>query len=323
MIVVTGANGFIGSAIIWELNQSGVFDVLAVDTVSREQRPGPLKKRKFHSFIHKDQIWETLSRPGFASQVNLVIHMGANSSTTETNWEHLYENNTLYTQRLFEWCTQNEVDYIYASSAATYGAGNEGYSDGTAPEKLTPLNLYGKSKNIFDQWACQQSKVPPHWYGLKFFNVYGPNEYHKDSMASLVCKAHKQIQDKGEISLFKSYRPQYRDGEQQRDFVYVKDVTRWILELSKRFPPSGIYNMGYGRAHTWLDLVKPIFVGMSVPEKIKFIEMPEEIRRQYQYFTEADMGKWLSAGLSAPQWSLEQGVLDYVYEYLSQKDPGL
>ncbi len=327
MIIVTGANGFIGSAIIWELNQSenngGIKDIIAVDSVDLTTRPEPLKKRQFSRFLSKDQLWDFLSLAETQKSVNLVIHMGANSSTTETHWEHLYENNTFYTQRLFEWCAHYEKDFIYASSAATYGAGELGYSDSTDPEQLRPLNLYGKSKNIFDQWVKRQTKTPPHWYGLKFFNVYGPNEYHKGPMASLVYKAYHQIKIDHQLKLFKSYLPQYKDGEQMRDFVYVKDVTAWILELSKKKPTNGIYNMGFGQARTWLDLARPIFKSMEINQNVQFIDMPENIRHQYQYFTEANMKKWFSAGMSTPRWSLEAGVKDYVENHLLQLDPNL
>jgi ADP-L-glycero-D-manno-heptose 6-epimerase len=323
MILVTGANGFIGSVIVWELNQAGVKDIICVDTVSREQRPEPLSKRSYARFILKDQIWDFLNLPETKKNLTWIIHMGANSSTTETNWEHLYENNTMYTQRIFEWCTENNKNLIYASSAATYGAGENGYNDETDPNQLKALNLYGKSKLIFDQWALKQTKTPSHWYGLKFFNVYGPNEYHKESMSSVVFKAFHQIKESGELKLFKSYLPDYKDGEQMRDFVYVKDVTSWILELTNKRPKSGIYNMGYGRARTWVDLARSTFAAMGKVEKLEFIEMPENVKNQYQYFTEAKMTKWIGQKLSAPKWPIEEGVKDYVVNYLQKSDPVL
>ena len=242
--------------------------------------------------------------------------MGANSSTTETNWEHLYENNTLYTQRLFEWCTLHKKGFIYASSAATYGAGELGYDDLTDSEKLRPLNLYGESKVQFDRWAMKQSLVPPKWYGLKFFNVYGPNESHKGAMSSLVFKAYFQIQKTGRLQLFKSYLPDYKHGEQKRDFVYVKDVAQWIFELMSSNAQSGIYNMGYGQSRTWVDLATSVFKAMQKPVQIDFIDMPESLKNQYQYYTEARMNKWRGQNLSEPRWSLELGIQDYVQNHL-------
>jgi ADP-L-glycero-D-manno-heptose 6-epimerase len=319
VIVVTGANGFIGSAMVWQLNEQGEDDIVGVDTVGLRERPDLLQKRRYRKFLLKDQLWDFLNQPE-AQEITWVIHMGANSSTTETNWQHLYENNTFYTQRIFEWCAQHKKNLIYASSAATYGAGELGYDDQTDSEQLRPLNLYGKSKVIFDQWTRRQTKTPPHWYGLKFFNVYGPQEYHKGPMASLVFKAFHQIREHKEMKLFKSYLPEYKDGEQMRDFVYVKDVTAWMSELMQKKPSNGIYNMGYGRARTWVDLAKAVFRALSQKENIHFIEMPENLKNQYQYFTEARMQKWIGKGLSEPKWPIERGVEDYVKNYLMKSD---
>jgi len=251
-----------------------------------------------------------------SEKVEWVIHMGANSSTTEKNWEHLLEVNTHYTQRIFEWCAKNKKSLIYASSAATYGAGEWGYDDETDAEKLKPLNLYGDSKVQFDRWAVKQSVRPPHWYGLKFFNVYGPGEAHKGPMSSVAYKAFFQIRDKGDQQLFKSYKSEYRDGEQMRDFIYVKEVTAWMWELTRKKPASGVYNMGTGRARTWVDLARAVFAAFQKPEKIQFIEMPESLRDQYQYFTEAKMQKWARNGMTPSRWSLEEGVRDYVQNHL-------
>lgn len=255
--------------------------------------------------------------------ITWVVHMGACSSTTETNWDFLYANNFQYSQRLFEWCAQNQKGLIYASSAATYGAGENGFTDNFDSEKLKPLNLYGESKVIMDRWAVKQKATPPHWYALKFFNVFGPNEYEKGSMASVAFKAYHQIQARNELGLFKSYDPQYEDGKQLRDFVYVKDVVRWMQELMDKKPANGIYNMGFGRARTWLDLAQPLFAAMGRDIKINWLEMPDNIKNQYQYFTEADMRKWKNAGLSEPAWPLELAITDYVRNYLSQTDPWL
>lgn len=320
MIIVTGANGFIGSAMVWQLNSIGLDDAICVDSVSLESRPEPLKKLKFSKFLLKDDLWDFLKEPETIKSTTWIIHMGANSSTTETNWDLLYENNTVYTQKIFEWCTQHKKNLIYASSAATYGDGELGYDDESDFQKLKPLNLYGKSKAIFDIWALSQKQTPPCWYGLKFFNVYGPHEYHKGHMASLVYKAYHQILESNKLRLFKSYLPEYKDGEQMRDFVYVKDVTAWMHELMEKKPKNGIYNMGFGKARTWLDLAESIFSSLGKKKQIEFIEMPENIKNQYQYFTEAKMTKWLSMSMSKPKWPIENGVQDYIQNYLTQRD---
>lgn len=321
MIIVTGANGFIGSVFLAESNQKGLPVLAAVDAVPREQRPDLLKNKKFEKFLLKDELWDFLNLPSTIEKTTWIVHMGAISTTTETNADLLWETNTHYTQRIFEWCAQHKKNLIYASSAATYGAGELGYDDQTDSEQLRPLNLYGESKVKFDRWAVQQKKTPPQWYGLKFFNVYGPNEYHKGSMTSVPFKAFHQIQETGTLKLFKSYNPDYKDGAQMRDFVYVKDVSGWMFELMEKKPKNGIYNMGFGKARTWNDLGKAVFAALNKPVKIEYIEMPDNLRNQYQYFTEAKMQKWLNAGMSAPKYSIEDGVRDYVQNYLSKKDP--
>ncbi len=297
--------------------------IAVVDLISREDRPEPLRKKKIDRFLLKDQLWDFLQTAEAIEKVSWIIHMGANSSTTETNADLLWETNTGYTQKIFEWCALHKKNLIYASSAATYGAGELGYDDRIESEKLRPLNLYGESKVKFDRWAVKQSKTPNHWYGLKFFNVYGPNEYHKGSMTSVPFKAFHQIQKTASLQLFKSYVPEYKDGEQMRDFVYVKDVTSWMLELMQKKPTNGIYNMGFGKARTWNSLGLAAFSALGKKPAIQYIEMPENLRGQYQYFTEADMSKWLKAGMSAPQWSLEKGVQDYIQNYLQTEDPVL
>lgn len=321
-IIVTGANGFIGSAFVWELNQAQITDIICVDSVPLSQRIEPLRKRQYTSFLHKDELWNYLNTKE-AQSIQWVIHMGACSSTTETNWSFLYENNTLYTQRLFQWCAQNQKNFIYASSAATYGAGDQGFDDETPPEQLKPLNLYGESKVLFDRWALQQKKTPPVWYGLKFFNVYGPNEYHKESMASVVYKAFGQVKGHGSLGLFKSYKSEYQDGCQMRDFIYVKDVTRWMMELMEKKPKNAVYNMGFGKARTWKDLAHNVFTNLNQPMTIQWLEIPENIKNQYQYFTEAKMEKWKQESLSEPQWTLEKGIQDYIQNYLLKNDPWL
>lgn len=319
MIIVTGANGFIGSAMVWELNQKGNHDIVAVDTISQEER-NLLKKRRYQLFLKKDEIWNYLASAEAKQKVTWIIHMGACSSTTETNKEFLWENNTEYTQKLFTWCAENGKSFIYASSAATYGAGELGFDDTTDSEKLKPLNLYGDSKVLFDRWAVKQTKTPPHWYGLKFFNVFGPNEYHKEGMSSVAYKAFHQIKKAGSLGLFKSHNADYADGKQMRDFVYVKDVVGWMNELMEKTPANGVYNMGYGKARTWLDLANAVFAAVGAEPKINWMEVPENIRNQYQYFTEAKMDKWKAQGLSEPKWPLEKAVDDYVKNYLNRKD---
>lgn len=307
---------------VWQLNQAGITDIIAVDSEPLKNR-NLLKKRNYSRFFAANELWSFLMSDDAKKNVSWVVHMGACSSTTETNWDFLYANNFQYSQRLFEWCAQNQKNLIYASSAATYGAGENGFDDGYDTEKLKPLNLYGESKVIMDRWALKQKAAPPHWYALKFFNVFGPNEYEKGPMASVAYKAYHQIQSTSELGLFKSYNPQYEDGKQLRDFVYVKDVVRWMQELMDKAPASGIYNMGFGKARTWLDMAHPLFGAMNKDVQIQWLEMPENIRNQYQYFTEANMTKWREAGMSAPQWSLEDAIQDYVKNYLSQEDPWL
>lgn len=319
MIIVTGANGFIGSAMVWELNQTGQNDILCVDTVSQGERPEPLRNRQFKKFLLKDEVWDFLATNQAGAQVEAILHIGACSSTTEMNVEFLTENNVHYSQRLWEWCTRNKTKFIYASSAAVYGDGLKGFDDASSPEIFQPLNPYGESKAAFDRWVVKQAACPPLWVGLRYFNVYGPNEYHKGFQSSVVCKAYDEITTSGKLKLFKSHRPDYRDGEQLRDFVYVKDVTRWMREILQqpRFS-SGIYNMGFGKARTWLDLANAAFAALGKTPNIDWIAIPELIRDRYQYFTEAKMKRLMAPelGLSQPQWSLEAGVADYVKNYL-------
>jgi ADP-L-glycero-D-manno-heptose 6-epimerase len=329
MIIVTGANGFIGSALVWDLNQAGREDLVCVDTVSLQQRPDLLGKRRYRKFLGKDEIWSFLDSAEAVSTVEAILHMGACSSTTETDVEFLNENNVEYTRRLWQWCTRHQKTFIYASSAAVYGDGQESFDDAKPSRVFKPLNPYGESKAAFDRWVETQTDSPPLWLGLRFFNVFGPNEYHKDFMSSVVFKAFHQIRETGSLNLFRSHHPDFEDGKQMRDFVYVKDVSRWILELmgSPAGLRSGIYNMGYGQARTWLDLASAVFSSMSQPMKINWIDIPVEMRPRYQYFTEAKMDRLLALGVSKPQWPLEAAIRDYVQQYLAAgaegKDPYL
>jgi ADP-L-glycero-D-manno-heptose 6-epimerase len=322
MIIVTGANGFIGSAIIWELNQQGITDIIAVDSVGLDSR-NLLHKRTYSKFFLANELWSFLTLPEVQKKVSWIIHMGACSATTEKNWDFLYANNFEYSQMVFNWCAQYQKNLIYASSAATYGAGENGFNDTFDSDKLKPLNLYGDSKVLMDRWAVKQTATPPNWYGLKFFNVFGPNEYEKGSMASVAFKAFHQIKNTQSLGLFKSYNSQYQDGEQLRDFIYIKDITRWILEITNKKPKSGIYNMGFGQARSWLDMAKPLFSALKLPLKINWLEIPDDIKNQYQYFTEANMHSWNQADMSPAQWPLEKAITDYVENHLSQNDPWL
>jgi ADP-L-glycero-D-manno-heptose 6-epimerase len=324
MWIVTGATGFIGSALVWELNSHGRDTVLVSDHVTPSERPGPLGKRNFSEFISADRLFEWWADPANAARIEGVFHMGACSSTTETDEAYLRRNNIEYSQKVFEFCAGRNIPLIYASSAACYGDGKLGFDDARDSRDYQPLNLYGWSKLKFDIWAAAQSKTPPRWYGLRFFNVYGPNEYHKGEQASVAFKAFNQIRESGRLKLFRSYHPDYKDGEQKRDFVYVKDITRWMRELmDSPKVNSGIYNMGSGQARSWLDLAGAAFDSLRRPRQIDWIEIPANIRDQYQYFTEARMDRLLGEGLSRPQWPLEKGVADYVGSYLLRTDPFL
>ena len=315
MIVVTGGAGFIGSAMIAKLNEKGESDILVVDELGTSSKWKNLVGKRFTDYIHKDNFIEMLLNDRLP-KIEAIIHMGANSSTTEKDVDHLMENNYRYTRILAEWAIRKKARFIYASSGATYGNGMLGFSDddGVSPT-LVPLNAYGYSKQILDLWVLQhelQSKI----VGIKFFNVFGPNEYHKGEMKSLVCKAYNQIQEIGKIRLFKSYKSEYKHGEQVRDFVYIKDCTEvlwWFLNSPK---VNGIFNLGTGKARTWNDLAKAVFSALNIPPNIEYIEMPEEIRGAYQYHTEATITKLQSSGCPVQFRSLEESVRDYVQNYL-------
>jgi len=300
-----------------KLNAQGIDNVLVVDNLGHGEKWKNLRGKRFADYMHKDAFLTLVESGKVPSGIKGVLHIGACSSTTETNAEYLMHNNFGYTKKLAEWCLAKKIRFIYASSAATYGAGEHGYDDSdSGMDKLTPLNLYGYSKLLFDQWALRTGALKS-IAGFKFFNVYGPNEYHKGSMVSVVYTAFGQIKKDGEVRLFKSYRPDYQDGEQRRDFVYVKDccdVMWWFLNNPKA---NGLFNLGTGQARTWNDLAKATFTALGLPAKIKYIDMPENLRAQYQYLTEANTAKLRSSGCPTQLRSLEEGVEDYVKGHLA------
>ena len=316
MIVVTGGAGFIGSAFVAKLNQEGITDIVVVDEEGSPARKNNLANKKFSQFLDKGAFLERVTTKQLPKGVTAIIHMGACSSTTETNVEYLRANNLEYTKSLAEHCLANNIRFIYASSAATYGDGSHGYADDVSHlESLKPLNHYGNSKHLFDLWARDHGHLS-HIVGLKFFNVYGPNEYYKGDMASVAWKAFNAIQSTGTFSLFRSHRPDYKDGEQQRDFVYVKDcceIMWWFLNTPSA---NGLYNVGSGTARSWNNLLSALFSSMGKPWNVKYIDMPEQLRTQYQYFTEAPMAKLRAAGYAGKIHTLEEGVSDYVTSYL-------
>ena len=318
MIIVTGAAGFIGSNLVSKLNQEGFKDIVVVDDFSHPEKNKNLDGKTFSQKIHRDDFVEWLD----ANQnlVQFVFHMGARSATTGFPKEIYDVLNLDYSKAVWEKCVEYGLPLVYASSAATYGLGEHGYNDDhDIVQKLKPLNLYGESKNDFDKWALVQDKKPYFWAGLKFFNVYGPNEYHKGRMASVVYHAFNQISATGLMKLFKSHNPDYPDGGQTRDFVYVKDLSEIMFFLMNLRKDSGLYNIGTGTGRTFLDLTKNTFKGMEVEENIEFIDTPVDIRDKYQYFTEANMNKLRSIGYEKSFISLEDGVEDYVKNYLISK----
>jgi ADP-L-glycero-D-manno-heptose 6-epimerase len=319
MIVVTGAAGFIGSALVGELLRQGWQDIVVVDDFSRADKAPNLAGKTLSAKVDRKDFFAWLD--DHEDQVQFIFHLGARTDTTEFNTAIFIELNLGYSQRMWQACVKYGIPLVYASSAATYGGGELGYSDAddSLPQRLKPLNPYGESKNDFDIWALAQPEKPYFWAGLKFFNVYGPNEYHKGRMASVVFHAFNQIRDTGGMKLFRSHRPDYKDGEQLRDFVYVKDVCNVCLFLMEHRKDSGLYNLGSGKARTFLDLARATFRAMGEKERIDFIDTPADIRDKYQYFTEADMGKLKGIGYDRPFTGLEDGVADYVTNFLARE----
>ena len=317
MIVVTGAAGFIGSCLTGYLNTLGFENIVIVDEFSREDKIPNLEGKQFVYKIEREDFfnWLKTENPPIAS----IFHLGARTDTTEFDYSVHEKLNVVFSKNIWNYCTEKQIPLVYASSAATYGAGEFGYDDNhNVVEKLQPLNAYGISKNEFDKWALIQNDAPPAWFGLKFFNVYGPNEFHKARMASVIFHSVNQIKASGLVKLFKSHRPDFKDGQQLRDFIYVKDLLKVAVWLMENQPFSGLYNLGTGIARSFEDLVKATFAALDLEPNIEFIDMPEDIRDKYQYFTEANMSKLKAVGYKDDFYSLENGVDDYVRNFLSE-----
>jgi ADP-L-glycero-D-manno-heptose 6-epimerase len=316
MIVVTGGAGFIGSAIVWKLNQLVKTDIIIVDELGQDEKWKNLVGLKYEDFVHKNEFIEQVLDDVITYNIEAIIHMGANSSTTEKDADHLMTNNFHYTQELAKYCLEKNIRFIYASSAATYGDGSLGFNDDESKiENLRPLNMYGYSKQLFDLWARRNGALE-RIVGIKYFNVYGPNEYHKGDMRSVVHKAFEQVRDTGKVRLFKSLNPKYKDGEQMRDFVYISDAVDMTLYFLDRPDKNGLYNVGAGKARTWNDLVKALFNAMGKPLNIEYIDLPKHLAEKYQYFTEANLSKINAAGYKKLITPLEDGISDYVKNFL-------
>ncbi len=316
-ILVTGGAGFIGSALIWDLNQRGVDDILVADFLGTDEKWRNLSPLSFNDYLEADDLLRRIEAgdPAF-NDVELVLHLGACSATTERNAAYLIRNNFEYTKTLARWALAHDARFVYASSAATYGDGAAGMSDLEIDLSVfRPLNMYGYSKHLFDVYAARHGFLDG-IVGLKYFNVYGPNEDHKGEMRSLVNKAYRQIVETGAVKLFKSHRPDYRDGEQMRDFLYVKDAVNLTLELAETPTAGGLFNVGSGRAHTWVQLATAIFEALDRPPNIEFVEMPEALRGKYQYYTQADLTKLRGYCKTVDITPLKDAVADYVRNYL-------
>ena len=324
-IIVTGAAGFIGSCMVSYLNQQGFENLILVDEFNNEEKELNLLHKKYILKVERENFFDWIQRKKTA--VDFVFHLGARTDTAEFDYSIHQHLNVEYSQKIWNYCTVNNIPLVYASSAATYGEGEHGYDDNhEIIEQLHPLNPYGISKNEFDKWVLHQEDHPPFWAGLKFFNVYGPNEYHKGRMASVIFHSFNQIKENGKVKLFRSHKEGYADGEQLRDFIYVKDVIAvcyWLMSAragtdGENKPASSIYNVGTGIARSFNDLVKSTFAGLDLQPEINYIDIPEDIRDKYQYFTEANMDKLKAVGYTNEFYSLEKGVDDYVRNYLSK-----
>lgn len=320
MIIITGSAGFIGSVVVNCLNQNGKNNLILVDDFSKKNKERNYINSNYSQLINRDIFIDWLKENH--NEVDFIVHLGARTDTTEFDWSVFESLNVNYTKSLFSLCSDYSIPLIYASSAATYGNGEFGYIDNhDIVYKLQPLNPYGKSKNEVDKWVLQQEKQPPFWAGLKFFNVYGPNEYHKGRMASVIFHSFNQINETGKVKLFRSHRPDYKDGEQLRDFIYVKDIASVIIFMIEKFQQnkpieSGLYNLGTGKARSFYDLAANTFRAMNKEVNIEFVDIPSDIRDKYQYYTEADITKLRSAGYDKDFTSLEDGVYDYVKNFL-------
>lgn len=314
MIIVTGGAGFIGSCIVRTLNDMGITDIVIVDHICKTDKWMNMRNKQYREYINRDEFLEKLSE--YSGKVTHIIHMGACSATTERDFDFLYKNNFEYTRALWNFCTENQISFIYASSAATYGDGSLGFSDEMDIKELRPLNGYGYSKQLFDLWVQKQDIFPKQHVGFKFFNVYGPNEYFKGSMASVVYHTFNSIKEEGKMGLFKSYKKGIKDGEQVRDFVYVKDVCNVIKFMIEHPQVSGLFNLGTGNARSFYDLAAATFLAMGIEPNIEFVDMPESLREKYQYYTQAEMNKLIQAGYNEKFYSLEKGIADYVQNYL-------
>lgn len=316
MIVLTGGSGFIGSCFLWKLNKEGITDILVVDDLGNNDKWKNLSGKKFTDYVQKNDFLELIENNKIPKP-KAVVHMGACSSTTVTDGDYFIQNNYEYSKKLALWAFKNKARFIYASSAATYGDGAFGYKDDVEIiNKLKPLNMYGFSKQLFDLWMINKG-LNKKGVGLKFFNVFGPNEYHKGEMRSVVCKKFPKVKDKGFISLFKSYWRDYKDGEQRRDFVYVKDAVEVMFYFLSNSDKNGIYNLGTGQSRTWNDLANAMFKALDKKPNIKYIEMPDYLRPKYQYYTEADITKLRNAGCDLQFQDLETSIADYL-TYLKQ-----
>lgn len=314
-VIVTGGAGFIGSNIVGALNAAGREDIIIVDNIHTSEKWMNIRDKKFLSYFHKNEFLDKLWK---MDDVTHIIHMGACSSTTETDFDYLYKNNVEYSKELWNYAAEQKASFLYASSAATYGDGQDGFDDEKDIQGLKPLNRYGYSKHLFDMWAEKQDRRPAQAVGMKFFNVYGPNEYAKGSMASVVYHGYKQIIQSGAIRLFKSYREGIEDGGQKRDFIYVKDICKIIRFLMAHPEVSGLFNIGTGTAETFFHLAQAIFKALNLEPDIRFIDMPPELHSRYQYYTKAETNQLLKSGYADPFYSLEDGVKDYVCEYLAK-----
>lgn len=321
MIVITGAAGFIGSCLAEKLNSESYTDLVLVDDFTQSEKEDNWKHLQYTELVDRNEFFEWAKGKG--NRIQFIFHIGARTDTAEFDYSVLKKLNPDYTKKIWELCVQEGIPLVYASSAATYGMGEWGFTeDLISMHKLKPLNPYGLSKLEFDLWAVEQEQQPYFWAGLKFFNVYGPNEYHKGRMASVIYHAYHQILKNGSLKLFRSHRPDYKDGDQKRDFVYVKDVVDVMYFLMLHRKDSGIYNLGSGKAHTFRELASAVFRSLDQPEVIEFIDTPEDIRDKYQYYTEADMTKLRKIGYTQPFADINEGVADYVGQYLVKRNSG-